>query len=101
MASNRLPRTRRRFPLELAGGRAFTSDLSPGGFCVELNRALLPGTSVRGALELSGERFEFTGQVAWARAAEPRLSVRARVGVRFTGIANAFFHQCAPLLTPA
>ena len=96
-----VPRTRRRLPLLLQGARTFTADLSPGGFCVELPRALPTGASVQGALEVGGERFDFTGQVAWAKASEPRLAVRARVGVRFTGIANAFFARFAGLLSPA
>ena len=83
--------------MSIQGVRTFTQDLSPGGLCVELARALLPGTSVQGALEVNGERFDFTGQVAWARAAEPRLSVRARVGIRFTGIANAFYLRFAAI----
>jgi len=102
MANKRyVPRSPKRLPLQMGGSRAFTADLSPGGFCVELSRALPPGVSVRGALELGGERFDFTGQVAWAHAGDLRLGVRARIGVRFTGIANAFFCRCAPLFSPA
>jgi hypothetical protein len=96
-----VPRARRRLPLVLQGARAFTADLSPGGFCVELMRALPPGATVHGALEFAGERYDFTGQVAWARAGDPRLSVRSRIGIRFTGIANAFFAACAGLFAPA
>ena len=92
-----VPRARRRLPLFIQGVRAFTQDLSPGGLCVELARTLVPGTTVQGALELDGERFDFTGQVAWVRAAEPRLSVRARMGIRFTGIANAFYLRFAAI----
>ena len=92
-----VPRARRRLPLSIQGVRAFTQDLSPGGLCVELARTLLPGTTIHGQLEMAGERFDFTGQVAWARAAEPRLSVRARIGIRFTGIANAFFVRYAAI----
>lgn len=102
MANKRyVPRARKRIALELNSTKGFTADLSPGGFAVELPRALPPGTSVQGALEVEGERFDFTGQIAWARAGEPRLGVRARMGVRFTGIANAFFTRCASLLAAA
>ena len=85
-------RLRRRLALTLSDrGHLFTSDLAPGGFAAEVPRALPPGSSVIGAIRLGEESFDFTGQVVWARQGEPRLNVRSRIGVRFTGIANAFF----------
>lgn len=50
---------------------------------------------------IQGEEFPFTGKVCWAKAGDPRMSVRGRFGVRFTGIANKFFELfqttwCAP-----
>lgn len=85
-------RQRRRLKLSL-GGRspAFTGDVSPGGFAVETMRLIRPGSTLHGTLTLEGREFDFTGQVTWARAGDPRMSVRARMGVRFTGIANEFF----------
>lgn len=96
-----IPRCRRRLAVRLGEIPAFTSDVSPGGFCVELARALPRGESVSGTLTLGDERFDFTGQVAWARAGEPRLAVRARMGIRFTGIANAYYARCATLFAAA
>jgi hypothetical protein len=113
--SNRrfIPRLRRRLRIALAGAPgsghapadadpatatqpaftqpAFTQDVSPGGLALELPRVPRPGTTVHGTLPLGGEEYPFTGVVVWAKAGEPRLQVRGRVGVRFTGIANAFF----------
>jgi hypothetical protein len=87
-----VPRQRRRFKITL-GGRlpAFTADLSPGGFSCDLMQVPRPGTTVRGSITFAEREFEFTGEVSWARAGDPRLSLRGRVGVRFTGIANEFF----------
>jgi hypothetical protein len=92
--SNRrfIPRLRRRLRLTLQdGGPVFTADLSPGGFAAELARVPRPGTTVHGTLPLAGQEFPFTGLVMWAKAGEPRLNLRGRVGVRFTGIANAYY----------
>ena len=97
-----LPRLRRRLKLSL-GGRlpAFTADVSPRGFAVELMHVAKPGTDVHGSISIAGQDFPFTGKVCWAKAGDPRLSVRGRYGVRFTGIANRFFELfqsswCAP-----
>ncbi|MBF5046159.1 PilZ domain-containing protein [Aggregicoccus sp. 17bor-14] len=92
--SNRryLPRLRCRLRLQLQdGGPLFTADLSPGGFAAELLRVPRPGTTVHGTLPFGGQEFPFTGQVMWAKAGEPRLNLRGRVGVRFTGIANGYY----------
>lgn len=87
-----LPRFRRRLKLTLGGKLpAFTADVSPQGFAVEAMRSCPPGTDVAGSITLQGEEFTFTGKVCWAKAGDPRLSVRGRFGVRFTGIANRFF----------
>ena len=93
MANKRfVPRQRRRLKISL-GGRlpAFTADVSPGGFSAELMHVLRPGTTVHGTIALADQSFDFTGQVTWAQAGEPRMSLRGRMGVRFTGIPNAFF----------
>jgi hypothetical protein len=89
-----VPRQRRRLKISL-GGRlpAFTADVSPGGFAYEAMQVPRPGTTVHGSLTLADQEFAFTGEVTWVRASEPRLSVRGRVGVRFTGIPNAFFER--------
>ena len=87
-------RLRRRLALTLSErGRTFTSDVAPGGFAAEVTRPLRPGSSVMGAIRLGDESFDFTGQVVWAYQGEARLNVRSRIGVRFTGIANAFFER--------
>ncbi len=87
-----LPRLRRRLKLTLGGKMpAFTADVSPQGFAVEVMRIAKPGAEVSGSISLEGEDFPFTGRVTWAKAGDPRMSVRGRFGVRFTGIANRFF----------
>ena len=97
-----LPRLRRRLKISLGGKLpAFTADVSPQGFAAEAMHVLRPGTEVTGSITLHGQEFGFTGQVCWAKSGDPRLSVRGRFGVRFTGIANAFYelfarHYCSP-----
>ena len=87
-----VPRERRRLKLSLGGKLpAFTADVSPGGIAVEMMNVPRPGTMVHGALTVDGREFPFTGEVSWARAGDPRLSVRGRVGIRFTGIDNEFY----------
>ncbi len=87
-----LPRFRRRLKLSLGGKLpAFTADVSPQGFAAEMMHVLRPGTHVHGEITLAGQEFTFTGQVCWAKAGDPRMSVRGRFGVRFTGIANGFY----------
>ena len=101
MSQKRLiPRCRRRLAVRLGEVSTFTADFSPGGFCVELPRALRLGESVTGTLSVGPDRYDFTGLVTWARAGEPRLAVRARMGIQFTGIANAYYARCAELLAP-
>jgi hypothetical protein len=87
-----VPRQRRRLKISL-GGRlpAFTADVSPGGFACETMNVPRPGTMVHGSLTLDEREFPFTGEVSWAQAGDPRLSLRGRMGVRFTGIDNDFF----------
>ena len=92
--SNRrfLPRQRRRLKIALGGKMpSFTADVSPGGFSAELMHVLRPGSTVQGSIQLGDRAFEFTGLVSWAKAGDPRLCVRGRIGVRFTGISNDFF----------
>lgn len=92
MTKRFIPRQRRRLKISLGGKLpAFTADVSPGGFAVEMMHVPRPGTPLNGSISLAGREFQFTGEVSWARAGEPRMSVRGRVGVRFTGIDNDFF----------
>lgn len=91
------PRIRRRVPLTLGASKTFTHDLSPGGFSAELQQALPQGATVHGALDLGGERYPFTGLVAWSMAGDARILRRARLGVCFTGVPNAFYARCAEL----
>ncbi len=102
MNKRTLPRLRKRLKLSL-GGRlpAFTSDVSPFGFSAELMRTVRPGTTVHGSITVADTEFPFTGVVRWSKAAEPRLQARGRFGVRFTGIANAFFELFQRHLAPA
>lgn len=98
MAQQRsFPRVRRRLPLTVGTSKSFTHDLSPGGFSADLQQALAPGSTVTGELQVGEERFCFTGQVCWSIAGDPRILRRARIGVRFTGVPNAFYARCASL----
>ena len=87
-----VPRQRKRLKISLGGKLpAFTADVSPGGFAAEMMQVPRPGTTVHGSITLCQQEFPFTGEVTWALAGEPRMSLRGRVGIRFTGIANEFF----------
>ena len=86
-----LPRLRRRFQVWLGDRPAYTSDVSTGGFALELMSTLLPGSMVHGELRVGEATMPFTGTVSWSKRAEPRLQVRGRAGIRFTGIAPGFF----------
>lgn len=87
------PRLRRRCKVDLKAGdagtnsAAFTIDVSPGGFCAELMRVPSPGMQVQGSIVIAGKEYPFSGKIAWARAGEPRVNLRGRIGVTFTGIA--------------
>src|SRR5689334_11766653 len=86
-----LPRLRRRLKIKLGDLLTFTADVSPRGFAAELMQTLPPGTELSGSIELLGQVFPFTGKVCWAKQGEPRMNVRGRFGVCFTGISNTFF----------
>ena len=94
MSNKRLiGRVRRRLRVILNGAPTFTSDVSPGGFCVELMQVLPRGSDVAGMLELSQQSYAFSGRVAWAVKGEPRLNQRGRMGIQFTGIDHRFFER--------
>lgn len=69
---------------------SFTIDVGAGGFCTELMRVLPPGTPIEGSLLVKGAEVAFTGQVAWSKPGEARMSLRGRIGVRFTRIPEDF-----------
>jgi len=84
-------RRRRRYRLTMAGHpSAFTVDIGAGGFCTEVMRVLPAGTAIQGSLLVDGAEVAFAGQVAWTKAGEARMSVRGRMGVRFTRIPQDF-----------
>jgi hypothetical protein len=86
-----LNRQRKRLRVLIANATAFTIDISPGGFCVELMHVQKPGTDVTGTLSMGEQNFPFTGQVAWARSGDMRLNQRGRMGIRLTGIENSYY----------
>ena len=86
-----MPRLRKRLQLMLSSGGAYTTDVCAGGFAVELMRTLLPGSTVHGSVKVDDTSLPFTGVVTWTKQAEPRMQLRGRSGIRFTGIDSAFF----------
>ena len=95
-----MPRLRRRLKIKLGGSQTFTADVSATGFAAELMHTLKPGTMQHGSIEIADQKFDFTGQVCWAKAAEPRMDIRSRFGIRFTGIPEAFFKLLAEAFHP-
>jgi hypothetical protein len=86
-----LPRLRRRLKVSLGALKTFTADISAHGFAAELMSAPRPGADLCGSIELSGQHYPFTAKVCWTKIGEPRMHLRGRIGVRFTGIPNAFY----------
>jgi len=84
-------RYRRRLRVALAGHPPFfTVDVGAGGFCVELMRALPPGTPVEGSIQVGVAEVPFAGRVAWAKAGDPRMNLRSRMGVCFLRVSEGF-----------
>jgi hypothetical protein len=77
-------RHRRRLRATLGSTPVFTADVGPGGFSAELIRVQPPGTPVQGSIRVNGDDLAFRGEIAWAKAGEPRLGLRGRIGVRFS-----------------
>ncbi|MHB8875972.1 MAG: PilZ domain-containing protein [Myxococcaceae bacterium] len=95
----RLNRQRRRLRVALGKVAVFTSDVSEGGFCAELMHVLEPGHAVSGTVAVGSHEYPFLGKVAWARAGDPRLGQRGRMGVRFESIDDHFlaaYHSAFP-----
>ncbi len=80
-------RARRRLRVTLPHCRSFTADVGLGGFGAELLRVLPPGTRVDGSFEIGGRSVPFAGKVAWAKAGDPYMGIRGRIGVVFTDAA--------------
>lgn len=86
-----LQRTRKRYRVTLGNTPAFTSDISPGGLCIETMTPQNPGTDVTGQLFIDRETFDFTGRVCWAITGDLRANQRGRMGVRLTGIPSGYY----------
>lgn len=82
-------RHRRRVRITVGTTPVFTTDIGPGGFSAELMRVQPPGTAVRGFIRLDGHEVDFAGEIAWAKAGAPHMSLRGRIGVRFTNLPPA------------
>lgn len=85
------PRQRRCPTVRLEGLPTLPAEVSSAGLSFESAEPLAEGTCLHGTLALDGEAFPFAGEVSWARAGNPRLSLRGRVGVRFTDAPDALW----------
>lgn len=76
-----------RLPVSL-GGRlpAMTADVSPSGCKLQLPELFLPGSQVHGFVLQEGAELPFSGEVVWAVAGNPQLSLFSSHGIRFTRI---------------
>jgi hypothetical protein len=84
-------RVRKRLPVTLGGKLpAIAADVSPGGFHAEMASVFMPGSVVHGVITIKNKEFPFKGEVAWAQAGNPQLSVRSHFGVRFLEIPEEF-----------
>ena len=98
--SARLPRCAARLRVALGRTALFTTDVSPGGFCAEALLPAEPGTVVAGSIALFGRDYPFTGEVVWSSPSDPRRRSRGKIGVRFSGIENRFFHAFVSAFPP-
>jgi hypothetical protein len=80
-------RSRQRFPVTVGRLTLFTANNSPRGFCTEAVRVFAPGTPVDGIIRARGGEFPYSGRVVWARAGDPRLNLRGRMGIEFVSVA--------------
>jgi hypothetical protein len=84
------PRLRHRLKLTVGPHRAFTSDVSLGGFSVEMMQVLPPGVGTQGVLYVGSAEIPFAGIVRWSKQGAPGAGRRGRMGVRFDGVSEAF-----------
>ncbi|HZY03366.1 MAG TPA: PilZ domain-containing protein [Anaeromyxobacteraceae bacterium] len=77
-------RQRRRVRVSLGDAVVFTNDIGSGGFSVQMMRAVARGSPVRGTLYLGEPGIDYVGEVVWVKPGDPRINLRASVGVRIT-----------------
>ena len=65
---------------------ALTADISDEGFCLETPTLLSRGQALTGYVLHGHKELEWSGEVHWVEAGDPRLSIWHRVGVRFTSV---------------
>jgi hypothetical protein len=82
----RCRRHRLRIRVTTSRGSWFTVNVSTGGFCAELMRALPVGGHLEGLIHLRGRDVSFAGRVAWATDGDSRLNHRGRMGVCFVQV---------------
>lgn len=81
-------RQRRRVRVSIGDAVVFTDNIGSGGFSVQMMRAVAKGSSVRGTLYLGEPAIDYVGEVVWVRPGDPRINVRASLGVRFTDLSG-------------
>lgn len=91
-------RYRRRLRVVFEGRPAFTTNVTLGGFCAELMRAVSPAATVEGTITVAGRDFEYVGDVRWVKPGDLRLRLPSRVGVRFVRVAPEFATAFTELL---
>lgn len=86
------PRRRHLLRLFVDGGpQDLPVEATAAGLTLEDLSTALPGTNLTGTVQVGSEDFYFEGEVSWAQAADPRLQLRGRAGLRFTSMPDAFF----------
>lgn len=83
-SARRTIRHKKRIRVTVGTTPAFTADIGPGGFSAEFMRVQPPGTPVEGSIRIAGSEIGYAGEIAWAKAGAPHMSLRGRIGVRFT-----------------
>jgi hypothetical protein len=90
-------RHRRRLKVLSGHGPSFTVDVGGGGFCTQSLRVLPPGTAVEGTIQVNGQEVPFAGRVTWAKAGEPRMNLKGKMGVLLTRVAAEYHDLVARL----
>lgn len=80
----RFPRKRQRMRVTVGVDKAFTVDVSLGGFCVESMNVKPVGTQITGTVIVGTKELPFSGWICWTRASDRRIGLLGRMGIRFT-----------------
>ncbi|HEU4385639.1 MAG TPA: PilZ domain-containing protein [Anaeromyxobacteraceae bacterium] len=72
--------------MKIGDAVVFTNSVGAGGFSVQMMYAPARGSQVRGTLFLDEGDINYLGEVVWVKPGDPRINLRASLGVRFADL---------------